>query len=69
VLAYKMKEVKFMAPILPGDTARFELDLIAQDERGAILQGKAFVKDTLVAEALLMLAIVNRAEFRSKFAR
>src|SRR3990167_9274600 len=62
VLAYKMKEVKFMAPILPGDTARFELDLIAQDERGAILQGKAFVKDTLVAEALLMLAIVNRAE-------
>ena len=55
--------------LLPGDTARFELDLIAQDERGAILQGKAFVKDTLVAEALLMLAIVNRAEFRSKFAR
>lgn len=69
VLAYKLKEVKFMAPILPGDQVRFEIDLIAQDERGAILQGKAFVKENLVAEALLMLAIVNKAEFRAKYSR
>ncbi len=66
ILAYKLKEVKFIAPILPHDTVRFEIDLIAQDERGAILQGKAFVKENLVAEALLMLAIVNKAEFRAK---
>src|SRR3989344_4231030 len=69
VLAYRIKEAKFSAPVFPPAKIRFEIDLIAQDERGAILQGKAFVKDTLVAEALLMLAIVNRAEFRSKFAR
>jgi len=69
VLAYKFKDIKFMAPVLPHDQIRFEVDLIAQDERGAILQGKAFVKDTLVAEALLMLAIVNRVEFRAKFTR
>lgn len=69
VLAYKLKEVKFMAPILPGSEVRFEIDLIAQDERGAILQGKAFVKDSLVAEALLMLAIVNKAEFRAKYTK
>ncbi len=67
VLAYKLKEVKFSAPILPGDEVRYELNLIAQDERGAILQGKAFVKENLVAEAFIMLAIVNRAEFRGKF--
>ena len=69
VLAYKLKEVKFMAPILPGDQVRFEIDLIAQDERGAILQGKAFVKENLVAEALLMLTIVNKAEFRAKYSK
>ena len=67
VLAYKLKEVKFMAPIFPGDTIKFVVDLIAQDERGAILQGKAFVKDNLVAEALLMLAIVNKSEFRARY--
>lgn len=69
VLAYKLKEVKFMAPIFPHDQVRFEMDLIAQDERVAILQGKAFVKDALVAEALLMVAIVNKAEFRAKYSK
>lgn len=69
VLAYKLKEVKFTSPIMPGDQIRFEIDLIAQDERGAILQGKAFVKENLVAEALLMLAIVDKAEFRAKYSR
>ncbi len=66
VLAYKLKEVKFMAPVFPNQQLRFEMDLIAQDERGAILQGKAFVKDSLVAESLLMVAIVNKADFRAK---
>ena len=67
VLAYKLKEVKFIAPILPPAQVKFEIDLITQDERGAILQGKAFVKENLVAEALLMLAIVNKEEFRTKY--
>lgn len=69
ILAYKLKEVKFIAPILPGDEIRFEIDLIAQDERGAILNGKAYVRNKLVAEALLMLAIVNKYEFRSKYTK
>lgn len=67
VLAYKLKEVKFMAPILPPAQVRFEINLIAQDEKGAVLQGKAFVKENLVAEALLMLAIVNKSDFRVKY--
>ena len=67
VLAYKLKEVSFLAPILPGHEVRFELELVAQDERGAILQGKAFVSDNVVANALIMLAIVNRQEFRGKY--
>ena len=69
VLAYKLKEVKFMAPVLPGNQLRFEVDLIAQDDRGAIFQGKAFVKDALVADALLMLTIVDKTEFRAKYSR
>lgn len=66
ILAYKLKDVKFMFPILPGDEMRYEIDLISQDERIALLRGKVFVKDKLAVEALLMLAIVDRAEFRAK---
>ena len=69
VLAYKLKEVKFMAPVIPPAQLRFEINLVAQDERGAILQGKAFVKDSLVAESLMMLAIVDKANFREKYSR
>ena len=58
-----------MAPILPPEQVRFEVDLIAQDERRAILQGKSFIKENLVAEALLMLTIVNKAEFRAKYTK
>ena len=66
VLAYKLKDVKFMSPIIPPAQLKYEVDLIAQDERGAILQGKTYVNEKLVAEALLMLAIVNKEQFRSK---
>ena len=69
VLAYKLKDVKFSAPIFPGHEVRYELDLIAQDERGAILQAKAFTQNNLVAEALIMLAIVNKSDFRTKFSK
>ena len=69
VLAYKLKEVKFMAPVLPGSQLKFEVDLVAQDEKGAIFQGKSFVQENMVAEALLMVAIVDKAEFRNKFSK
>jgi 3-hydroxymyristoyl/3-hydroxydecanoyl-(acyl carrier protein) dehydratase len=66
VLAYRLKEVKFSAPIFPGDTIRYEVELVAQDERGAIAKGAAFAGESIVAEALMMLAIVNKADFRAK---
>ena len=67
VLAYKLKDVKFIAPVLPGSQLRYEVDLIAQDEKGAIFKGNAFVKDKLVAEAFFVVAIVNKSEFRAKY--
>ncbi|HLC60467.1 MAG TPA: hypothetical protein VJJ52_03485 [Candidatus Nanoarchaeia archaeon] len=69
VLAHKLKEVKFLAPIFPGSLIRYEIDLIAQDERGAIFQGKSFVKENLVAEALFVVAIVDKSDFRTKFSK
>ena len=69
ILAYKLKEVKFMAPIFPGSQIRFEADLIAQDERGAVLKAKAFIKEDAVAETFIVFVIVNKSEFRAKYSR
>ena len=66
ILAYKLKDVKFIAPVIPPAQLKFKATLIAQDEKNAVLEGKAFVNDNLVAECFLTLAIVNKSEFRSK---
>ena len=66
VLAYKLKDVKFISPIIPPAQLKFAVTLIAHDDKGAVLEGKAFVKENLVAECLLMLAIVNKSEFRAR---
>ena len=66
VLAYKIKEAKFSAPTFPGDQMKYEIVLLGKDERGALLQGKVLVDDKVVAECGLMLAVVDRREFRAK---
>ena len=66
VLAYKIKEAKFNAPAFPGDTIKYEIALLGQDERGGLVSAKAFVNDKVVAEAQMMLALVDRKEFRAK---
>jgi len=66
VLAYKIKEAKFSAPTFPGDQLKYEITLLGKDERGALLTGKALVGDNVVAEATMMVAVVDRREFRAK---
>ena len=66
VLAYKIKEAKFSAPAFPGDQLKYEIALMGQDQRGAMLQGKVIVNDKVIAECMLMLAVVDRKEFRSQ---
>ncbi|MCK5282657.1 MAG: 3-hydroxyacyl-ACP dehydratase FabZ [Nanoarchaeota archaeon] len=66
VLAYKIKEAKFTLPTFPGDQLKYEVVLLGQDERGGLVSAKAFVDDKVVAEAQMMLAVVDRKEFRSK---
>lgn len=66
VLAYKIKEAKFSAPSFPGDQLKYEVALLGLQDRGGLLSAKAIVNDKVVAEAQMMLAIVDRKEFRSK---
>lgn len=66
VLAFRIKEAKFSAPAFPGDQLKYEIVLIGQDERGALLQGKVLREEKVIAEATLMLAVVDRKEFRAK---
>ncbi len=67
VLAYKIKEVEFKHPVFPGMTIRYEIAKLFCDERGAILRGKIFSKEIYIAQALFVLAIVDKQEFRGKY--
>ena len=66
VLAYKIKEAKFSAPSFPGDQLKYEVTMLGKDDRGALISGKAIVDNKVVAEATMMLAVVDRREFRAK---
>tara|TARA_Y100000310_G_C20427361_1_gene689723 strand:- start:227 stop:727 length:501 start_codon:yes stop_codon:yes gene_type:complete len=64
VLAYKITEAKFSSPTLPGDTLTYELRLLGKDDRGALVTAIAKVDGKQVAEARMMLAVVDKKEFR-----
>jgi 3-hydroxymyristoyl/3-hydroxydecanoyl-(acyl carrier protein) dehydratase len=51
---------KFRRPVVPGDTLRFELELIKLKRRFCRMHGKAFVGDELAAEADLNSTVVDR---------
>jgi|TARA_B100001971_G_C18247004_1_gene575073 3-hydroxymyristoyl/3-hydroxydecanoyl-(acyl carrier protein) dehydratase len=66
VLAYKINETKFSAPTFPPATLTFELRLLGKDDKGALLTGTAKVDGKQVAETRIMLAVVDKKEFRNK---
>ncbi|HLD87368.1 MAG TPA: 3-hydroxyacyl-[acyl-carrier-protein] dehydratase FabZ [Candidatus Nanoarchaeia archaeon] len=68
VLAYKLRDAKFMAPVLAGMEMTYEVESKGQMEKFAMMQGKVFVDGNLMAEAFMMLAIVDRDVFRQKHA-
>jgi beta-hydroxyacyl-ACP dehydratase FabZ len=55
-----MDNVKFRKPVLPGDQIRFELEVINLRKRSARMQGRAYVEDKLVAEAILTSMVADR---------
>lgn len=56
----KIDNVKFKRKVVPGDTLQFEIQLLEPIRRGvAIVEGKAFVGETLACEAQMMAQIVK----------
>jgi beta-hydroxyacyl-ACP dehydratase FabZ len=53
-------EARFRKPVVPGDQLRFELEVLRRKATACKLQGKAFVDGALVAEAVIMSAMVDR---------
>ena len=51
---------KFRRPVTPGDTVRFEVEVLKVRSRSARLRGEAFVGEALVAEAELFSTMVDR---------
>lgn len=61
-LAYFMTidKVKFRQTVVPGDTIFFEAELLKVKSRTGIVNGKAYVNNSLVAEAEFMFMLVDR---------
>ncbi len=53
-------EARFRKPVVPGDQLRFEVEVLKRKATTCKLQGKAFVDGHLVAEAIVMSAMVDR---------
>ena len=49
--------VKFKAPVIPGDQLRFEVEAEKLLSSGGIVQARAMVKDTVVAQAQIGFAV------------
>ena len=58
-------KVKFRKPVVPGDQLILELVALRRGQRIWKMQGKAFVRESLVAEAELTAAIANEKELPS----
>lgn len=57
----KIDGARFRSKVLPGDTILFRLDLTSPIRRGLVeMKGRAFVGNTLVAEADLLAQIIKR---------
>ena len=51
---------KFRNPVRPGDKLEYKIEIIKQRKSLIVLGGKAYVGDTLVAEAELKAMIVDK---------
>lgn len=69
ILAYKVTNAKFFRPTFPGQILRFEAKLLFIFRKIAFIMGKVFRKDKLVSKVNLILAIVDRKQFRERYSR
>lgn len=66
VLAYKIKEARFMKPILPGSVVTYDVHLHEMIGNKAVMEGKVFVEDEKVAECFFTLVVVEKKTFRGQ---
>ncbi|OFW00369.1 MAG: 3-hydroxyacyl-[acyl-carrier-protein] dehydratase FabZ [Acidobacteria bacterium RIFCSPLOWO2_02_FULL_60_20] len=62
VLFAAIEEAKFRRPVVPGDQLRLELEVLQRHTTFARMKGKAHVDGKLVAEAILICKIAEKAK-------
>ena len=68
ILAYKIRSAKFFRPTFPGHTLRFEAKLVFMfKKRIAFVNGNVFRKEKLVSKVKMILAIVDKKQFRERY--
>jgi UDP-3-O-[3-hydroxymyristoyl] N-acetylglucosamine deacetylase / 3-hydroxyacyl-[acyl-carrier-protein] dehydratase len=60
VLFMSMNNVKFRKQVVPGDQLVYEVTMVSRKPKLCQIAGKAFVDGTLVAEAEMMAALIDR---------
>lgn len=58
----QINNAKFRKPVLPGDQLVLEIELTNKKSKVVMMSGKAFVNETLVAEADFMAGVVDREQ-------
>ncbi len=61
-----INNAKFRKPVHPGDQLILEAELVSKKSKVVLIRAKALVDNTLVAEADLMAAIVDREDGQAK---
>lgn len=67
ILAYKIRSAKFFRPTFPGQTLRYEARLVFMFKKIAFVNGDIFRNEKLVSKVKMMLAIVDKKEFRGRY--
>ena len=60
VLFMQINNAKFRKPVVPGDQLFLEVEMTNKKSKVILMSGKAYVNDSLVAEAEFMAAVVDR---------
>src|SRR5579864_3361963 len=61
-----LEKARFRKPVLPGDTLRLEVTVLAWRTSAMRMQGHAYVGDKLAAEGIVTCALVDRSGKRTK---
>lgn len=58
----QINNAKFRKPVVPGDTLYLEIEMLNKKSKIFNMKGRAFVNETLVAEAEFMAGVIDKTE-------